>query len=52
MTSKGSLLGHFLGLVSSTPPLKDPDDNWVLRAEDKADLFVDAFSKKIWVERR
>ena len=44
--SKSRRLMQKKGLVSSIPALKDPDDNWVLRAEDKADLFVDAFSKK------
>jgi hypothetical protein len=34
------------GVVSSVPVLKGPDNKWVLHAEDKADLFVDTFSKK------
>ena len=34
------------GIVSSVPALKDPHDQWVLDAKDKADLFADSFSKK------
>ena len=34
------------GVVSSVPALKNSDDEWILPARDKADLFVDSFSKK------
>jgi hypothetical protein len=50
--SKSRRLMQKKRLVSSIPALKDPHNKWVLHAEDKADLFVDTFSKKIWVERR
>ena len=37
------------GIVSSVPALKDPDDQWVLQAKAKADLFADTFSKKFFL---
>ena len=44
--SKSRRLMQKKGVVSSVPALKGPDNEWVLHAEDKADLFVDTFSKK------
>ena len=44
--SKSRRLMQKKGVVSSVPALKGPDDEWVLHAEGKADLFVDTFSKK------
>ena len=35
--------------VSSVPALKDTGNKWVLQAEDKANLFVDTFSKKCFL---
>ena len=34
------------GAVSSSPALKDKDNQWVLNAQGKADLFADTFAKK------
>ena len=45
--SKSRRLMQKKGVVSSIPALKDSDNKWVLHAEDKADLFVDIFTKKI-----
>ena len=43
--SKSRRLMQKKGVVSSVPALKGPDNQWVLHAEDKADLFVDIFPK-------
>ena len=34
------------GNESSVPALRGPDNEWILDAKDKADLFVDTFSRK------
>ena len=34
------------GIVSSIPALKDPDEQWVLQPDAKADLFAQTFSRK------
>ena len=38
------------GVVSSVPALRDEDNTWVLESEQKADLFADTFSKKIFLK--
>ena len=44
--SKSRRLMQRKGIVSSVPALKDPHDQWVLAAQNKADLFADSFSMK------
>ena len=37
------------GVVSSIPALKDTSDQWVIQPKGKADLYVDTFSKKFFL---
>ena len=37
------------GIVSSVPASKNPDDQWVLEAKAKADLFAETFSKRFFL---
>ena len=37
------------GMVSSIPALKNTENKWVLDAKDKADLYVETFSKKCYL---
>ena len=44
--SRSNRLMQRKGIVSCIPALKGSDDQWVLRAKDKADLLSETFSKK------